>query len=66
MPIPAVVQPSAEPQTLAEILDWHRGIVDAIVEQRTSIRTAIRRGLPVADPDEVFDRANKLLQAIPA
>ncbi|HUY91765.1 MAG TPA: hypothetical protein VMV10_23685 [Pirellulales bacterium] len=48
MPFPAVVQPSAEPQTLDEILDWHRGIVDALIEQRVSVQTAIRRGLAVA------------------
>jgi hypothetical protein len=39
---------TSEPQTLDEIRDWHRDIVDALVERRASIQNAIRRGLTVA------------------
>lgn len=48
MPVPSADQPSAEPQTLDEILDWHRGVVDALAEQRASVQKAIRTSLPVA------------------
>jgi hypothetical protein len=40
--------PEPEPQTLDEILDWHRGIVEALNDQRASVQTAIRTGLPVS------------------
>jgi hypothetical protein len=33
-----------EPQTLDEIMDWHRGIVDALTDQRASVLQAIRQG----------------------
>lgn len=41
-------QASAEPQTLDEIIDWHRGVVSALAEQRGSVQKAIRAALPVA------------------
>jgi hypothetical protein len=39
---------TSEPQTLDEIRDWHRDIVDALVERRASIQHAIRQSLQVA------------------
>jgi hypothetical protein len=48
MPLPALGHPTAELQTLDEVLDWHRGIVDALVDQHASVRGAIRTGAPVA------------------
>lgn len=47
MTLPSIGHQSAEPQTLDEILDWHRTIVEALVEQRISVHSAIRLGLPV-------------------
>ncbi len=47
MPIPLIDRVTAEPQTLDEIRDWHRGIVDALVEQRASIQNAIRQSSAV-------------------
>ena len=47
MPIPLIDRETAEPQTLDEIRAWHRGIVDALVEQRASIQDAIRQSLVV-------------------
>lgn len=90
--MPAFPLGDPEPQTLDAILDWHRGVVDALNEQRATVHTAIRTGSHVGprfigmtevdvddhrywnkpvevdqlDPDEVYDRANALLQAIPA
>lgn len=48
MVLPAVDQASGERQTLAEIVDWHRGIVHAISEQRVSVQKALQKSLPVA------------------
>ena len=48
MPVPFTVPITAEPQTLDEILDWHRGIVDALVDQRVSVQHAIRQGSAIA------------------
>lgn len=36
-----------EPQTLDEILDWHQGIVDALVAQRAAVLRAAREGASV-------------------
>lgn len=46
--MPTPPEASAEPQTLDEILDWHRGLVAALAEQRASAQKAIRAGSPVA------------------
>ena len=48
MPVPLINHATAEPQTLDEIRDWHRGIVDALVDQRTSVQHAIRTGSAIA------------------
>ena len=64
MPVPSTKYPTGEPQTLDEIRDWHRGMIDALVGQRTAVLGAIRTGLPVAarfvgmteaDVDAYFD-----------
>ena len=47
MPVPPLGYPP-EPQTLNEILDWHRGIVEALTDQRASVQMAIQTGLPAA------------------
>lgn len=48
MPIPRINHESAEPQTLDEIRDWHRGIVEAVIDQNASVQHAIREGSAVA------------------
>jgi hypothetical protein len=48
MPIPLIDCATAEPQTLDEIRDWYRGIVDALRVQRASVQHAIRHGSAVA------------------
>jgi hypothetical protein len=48
MPVPLIDPETAEPQTLSEIRDWHRGMIDALLEQRASVQHAIRAGSPVA------------------
>ncbi|QEH38374.1 hypothetical protein OJF2_69750 [Aquisphaera giovannonii] len=37
-----------EPQTLDEILDWHEGVVDALVAQRAAVRLAATMGSAVS------------------
>lgn len=48
MPIPLTDSATAEPQTLDEIRDWHRDIVDALIDHRASIQHAIRHGSAIA------------------
>jgi hypothetical protein len=48
MPIPKVGNPSAEPQTLDEIVDWHRGVVEALTNEWASVQRASRSGSTVA------------------
>ncbi len=48
MPLPPVLPDIGERQTLAEILDWYRGIVEALVEQRAAVLHAIQSGTAVA------------------
>jgi hypothetical protein len=47
MVVPSINE-TAEVQTLDEIRDWHRDIVDALLGQRASVQHAIRAGLTVA------------------
>ncbi len=47
MPVAPVNHETAEPQTLDEILAWHRGIVDALVDQHASVQHAVRVGSAV-------------------
>ena len=74
MPLPPIVQETAEPQTLDEIRDWHRGIVDALVDQRASVQHAIRAGSAVVprfvgmtegDVDAYFDAQRRELDRLP-
>ena len=48
MPVPSIDDETAEPQTLDEILAWHGGVVDALVEQRASVQRAISTGSSIA------------------
>ena len=48
MPLPRIPSETAEPQTLDEIRDWQRSIVDALLTQTASVRQAIRVGSAVA------------------
>ena len=48
MPIPPLDVDSAERQTIDEIREWHRGVVEALVRQHASILNAIRSGSTVA------------------
>lgn len=48
MPLAPIVPPSAEPQTLDEVLDWQRGVVDALSDRRAIAKAAILTGVPVA------------------
>ena len=48
MPVPPSDYPTAERQTLDEILEWFRGMADALIEHRASVRQATRDGSPVA------------------
>ena len=47
MPLPPIDHETAEPQTLDEIRNWHRGVVDALVGQRASVQHAVRAGSAV-------------------
>lgn len=47
MPVP-LTDPTAEPQTLDEVREWHRGMVESLLEHRGGILRAIRGGLAVA------------------
>jgi hypothetical protein len=73
MPLPLINQETAEPQTLDEILDWHRGIVDALVDQRRSVNHAIRTsatvasrfiGMTEADVDVYYDAQRRELDRL--
>ena len=47
MAVPPIDHATAERQTLDEIRDWHRGIVEALLAYRTLAHSAVRDGLPV-------------------
>ena len=73
MPVPPTQYETAERQTLGEILDWHHGVVEAVVEQRASVQRAIRDGSPVtarfltmteADVDAYFDAQRRELDRL--
>jgi hypothetical protein len=73
MPIPLIGHQTAEPQTLDEIRDWHRGIVDALVEQRASVQYAIRQssavgprfvGMTEGEVDAHYDAARRELDRL--
>jgi hypothetical protein len=48
MPLPSIDHETAEPQTLDEILYWHGGIVEALIDYRASVQRAIRSGSAVS------------------
>ena len=47
MLIRAIDRETGEPQTVDEIRDWHRGVAEALVDQRGSVQQAIRTGSAV-------------------
>ena len=49
MKVPLFDAETAEQQTLDEILDWNRGIVEALEAQRASVQQAIQTGTVVAN-----------------
>jgi hypothetical protein len=72
MPVP-LTDPTAEPQTLDEVRDWHRGVVEALLERRAGVLRAIHRGLAVAprfagmteaDIDSHFDAQRRELERL--
>jgi len=44
MPLPPLESDAAERQTLDEILEWYRGIVDALLDQHNAVRHAMGTG----------------------
>lgn len=48
MPVPSIDREAAEQQTLVEIREWHRDILDALVAHRASMQWAIRSGSAIA------------------
>ena len=64
---------TAEPQTLDEIRDWYRNLLDALVQQRASIKDAIRKDLAVSfrylgmtetEVDELYDADQRELDRL--
>ncbi|MBC7785587.1 MAG: hypothetical protein H7144_17280 [Burkholderiales bacterium] len=73
MPLGPIDPDTGERQTLDEIREWHRGMIEALVEQRTSVTRAIREGLAVttrfatmtdADFDGYFDVQQRELERL--
>jgi hypothetical protein len=73
MPIPFIFHERAEPQTLDEVRDWYRDIVDALNDQIASIRQAIGggstvalryMGMPEADLDAYQDARRQELEGL--
>ncbi len=48
MPLPPLDPEIGERQTLDEIRNWYRGMVEALVDQRAAVMRAIQNGTPVA------------------
>jgi len=48
VPLPPVLPVIGERQTLTEILDWYRGMVEALVDQRAAVLHAIQSGSAVS------------------
>lgn len=73
MPVPPAYHATAERQTLDEIRDWYRGVVEALVGQRESAEHAIQSGLAVAsrfvgmtegDVDAYYDASRRELDRL--
>jgi len=73
MVIPLIDPEASETQTLDEIREWHKGIVEAIVTQRGSVTAAILNGSVVAqrfvgmtqtDIDDYFDNLRRELDRL--
>jgi hypothetical protein len=48
VPLPPIDPDIGERQTLDEIRDWYRGMVEALVDQRAAVLQAVQNGTPVA------------------
>jgi len=75
MPFPLVDHEAAERQSLGAIRDWHRGMIEALVDQRALVLRAIRDGSPVAarfvgrtetDVDTYYDAQRRELDRLTA
>ena len=73
MPIPPVDNKTAERQTLDEIRDWHRGVLEALLMQRGAVLRAINEGSTVAsrfavmtesEVDQYFDSQQRELERL--
>jgi len=73
MPLPAIPHQTAERQTLAGILDWRLGLIEALSDQRRFVQQAIRRNLMVlprfvgmtdADVDDHYDAQRRELDRL--
>jgi len=73
MPIPPVEYRTAERQTLDEIRDWHRGVLEALLMQRGAVLRAINEGSTVAsrfavmtesEVDQYFDSQQRELERL--
>jgi hypothetical protein len=73
VPLGPIDPDAGERQTLDEIRDWHRGTVEALVEQRASVARAIREGSAVtarfatkteADLEGYFDVQQRELERL--
>ena len=73
VPVPPVNAENAEPQTLDEILDWHRGIVEALVDQRGAVQRSIQAystvaprfvGMTEAEVDTYYDVQRRELERL--
>ncbi|HEX4797443.1 MAG TPA: hypothetical protein VH370_26855 [Humisphaera sp.] len=72
MPVP-LTDPTAEPQTLDEVRDWHGAVAEALLAHRAEVLNAIRGGLAVArrfsgmteaDIDGTFDAQRRELDRL--
>lgn len=73
MPLPNIDHDSAEQQTLDEIREWYRGVIDALLDQRALAQQAIRQssaaatrfvGMTEADLDAYYDLQRRELDRL--
>jgi hypothetical protein len=73
MPLPPIDFQTAEPQTLDEIREWQRGLIEALIDQRASVLHAIRDGSAIAprfagmtedDVEDYFDAHRRELDRL--
>jgi len=75
MPLPPLESDTAERQTLDEIRDWYRGILDALIEQRANVQHAMTTGASLkpqffgwtyTELDEYYDAQRRELDRLTA